>query len=69
MIFPFKVSRISHLNVLDFQASFTAGLKWLEDSPLSAIFAKSSMEFLYKFSSEADRTLSTLMNRTSMGQL
>ena len=37
--------------------SFAAGLKWLEESPLSSIFAKSSMEFLQKFSIAADRTL------------
>ena len=37
--------------------SFAAGLKWLEESPLSAIFAESSMEFLQKFSIAADRTL------------
>lgn len=37
--------------------SFAAGLKWLEGSPLSAIFAESSMEFLQKFSIAADRTL------------
>ena len=48
---------MTHLSLHFQTTSFASGLKWLEESPLSAIFAKSSMEFLHKFSTAADRTL------------